>query len=145
MGILETIGPEIRNGVVASAYLDERKLYSAMPRPDMKFANLTSRRAIKFHVTNELSTMTPYAVPQKWAQDLDKIVSGVSYRSRFDLGSSTRAVALFGPAGLSTRASGRGREVSQTLRRRLEKECGIKVAGPPRLSELEVNPPFTAL
>jgi len=138
VGILESIGPEIQNGIVSRAYVNERLLYSAKPDPKLRFADLTNRRAIKYRVTNELSTMTPYRIPQLWAQEFEKFLSGVSYRSRFDLSSEQRSVALFGPAGLSLRASGQGKSVSYSVQMRLLNECGVSIAGPPPLSQMIV-------
>jgi hypothetical protein len=59
-GVLASIGAEIANGAVAQAFLDKRRLYTWTPPDPLRSANLVSRRAVGFGVTNELSTMTLY-------------------------------------------------------------------------------------
>ncbi|MGH9917852.1 MAG: RES family NAD+ phosphorylase [Nitrososphaerales archaeon] len=137
VGILESIGPELSNGVVAITFLEQRKLFSWTPRNPLRTADLVSRRAAGFGATNELSTMRPYAVPRSWARAFEGAgFAGVTYRSRFDPGATPRAVAHFGPAGLAKRSSGTGRAIGPDLCTRLESECGIAVARPPRLRDL---------
>ena len=139
VGLLESLGPEIDNGVVASERLDQLKLYQWTPERPLSPADLTSRAAVGFGVTNELSTMTPYDIPQAWAAafDSDAGYEGVYYRSRFDPSDTERAVAHFGPAGEAQRPKGRGRPVGVRLRARLERECNLRVA--PRPSAAEVT------
>jgi len=140
VGIVESIGTELQNGVISSEYINERALYAWQPTQPPRLADLTSGLALRHGVTNELSTMTPYEVPQQWASALSTIAEGVLYRSRFDTRPSARAVAHFGPSGLSSRAKGRGKTFTANLRKRLAEEFGITVAGPPRLSQLRVAP-----
>ncbi len=137
VGILESIGPEVANGVISEAYLRQRKLFSWSPRRPLRTADLMSRRAAGFGVTNELSTMQPYAVPRSWARAFEQgRFAGITYRSRFDPGATQRAVAHFGHAGPASRSSRAGIPIGPDLYARLEKECGIRVAGPPRLLDL---------
>ncbi|MGD0056211.1 MAG: RES family NAD+ phosphorylase [Acidimicrobiales bacterium] len=138
VGILESIGAEISNGLISSVYLDTRKLYKWEPEEPLRLADLVSRGVAGRNVTNELSTMTPYDIPQQWAEGLAKNTEGILYRSRFDPGEIARAIAHFGKSGLSSRAIGKGRSIGVGLRRRLESECQIKVAIPPQLSQLTI-------
>jgi hypothetical protein len=138
VGIVESIGPELQCGVISDAYLNERALYMWQPTKPLRLADLTSGTALIHGVTNELSTMTPYAVPQQWAAAFTTIAEGVFYRSRFDTRIPERAVAHFGPSGLSPRAKGRQQLVTADIRMRLTDEFGIQIAGPPSLSQLRV-------
>jgi hypothetical protein len=143
VGILESIGTEIRNGVISSDYLDARKIYKWEPVETLRLADLVSRLAFGHGINNELSTMTPYDLPQQWAIEFERDTEGILYRSRFDLGETARAVAHFGSAGESTRAVGSAVPIDITLRQRLLTECGIEVEAPPQLSQLTVaDDPF---
>lgn len=141
VGVLESIGAEISNGVIAQEFLDRRRLFQWTPPGPLRAADLVSRRAVGFNVTNELSTMTPYTVPQTWAGAFDGAgFAAVSYRTRFDTGATSRGVAHFGPAGTAGRKVGPGKPIDDALRQRLERECGVVVAPPPSLSALTVVP-----
>jgi RES domain len=138
-GIIESIGPEIESGVVATEYLDARRLFGFKLSSELRAADLVSRRAVGKGVTNELSTMVPYEVPQEWAKKLDESgFSAIRYRTRFDTGATARGLAQFAKAGLARRAPGTGRQIDATLVRRLETECGVTVAPAPALAELEI-------
>jgi RES domain len=139
VAILETIGPEIANGTVASVYLDARRLHRWRRSRPLKAADLADRRAVGSGVNNELSTMTSYTIPRAWARALHGAGFGaVSYRSRFDTSDTQRAVAHFGSAGQAGRRSDAGVAIGPDLRARLEQECGVTVAGPPSLDGLTV-------
>jgi RES domain len=145
-GILESIGPELSSGVIASSYLEDRRLYALELSSPLRLADLASRRAIGSGVTDELSTMVPYKIPQAWARKFDETgFEGIRYRTRFDTGERPRGIARFGasgPAKGATRAgkgaAGGSRQIDESLRRRLEAECGVTVAGMPALGELEI-------
>jgi hypothetical protein len=57
--VLEVIGPEVARGVVATEFLDVRTLHARDLDTPLSLADLVSRRAAGFGVTNELSTMVP--------------------------------------------------------------------------------------
>ena len=99
-GALETIGPEMIGGVIAREFLAARVVWAlAYDRP-LQLADLTDPRATGFGVTNELTTMVPYTVPQAWATAFDDIgADGISYRTRFNIASEATGVALFDIAG----------------------------------------------
>ena len=140
-GIIESIGHELGNGVISSEYLDARRIFGWELAAALPVANLVSRRAVGFDVTNELSTMTPYGIPQAWARALHEAGhGGIRYRTRFDTGATARGIAHFGPAGPAHRPAGRPVAIDQRLRQRLHDECGLRIVPPPRLDELEVAP-----
>lgn len=137
MGILETIGPELAGGVISSVFLDQRRLFSWEPPEPLRTADLSSRRAVGFGVTNELSAVTPYAMPQRWAAALSESFGGITHRTRFDTGPVARGVAHFGPAGLAERRAGPGRRIGEDLRQRLHHECSVTALAPPLADELD--------
>lgn len=64
-----------------------------------RFAAVSDPGAAAFGITSELTSMTPYATPQAWAQEFDEVgFGGVRYASRFTPGPAT-AWAIFGPTG----------------------------------------------
>ncbi|WP_426519610.1 RES family NAD+ phosphorylase [Diaminobutyricibacter sp. McL0618] len=67
---------------------------------DVTTADLDTKRARHYGVKNELSTMVPYAIPQKWAAAFDAAgFGGLRYISRQVSGSDDASWAIFGPAG----------------------------------------------
>lgn len=63
-------------------------------------ADTTAQEASRFGVTRELSTTTPYDLPQRWARALHGAgYDGLTYWPRFSPGSAQHALALFGAAG----------------------------------------------
>jgi hypothetical protein len=140
VGIIEAVGPHLKPGdVVASAFLDDRSLWEWPLARSLNAANLVTRRAAGFGVTNELCDMTPYNVPQAWAGALQEAgYEAVRYRTRFDTGMIPRGLAHFGDAGdAGSRAGERNHVIDAEVRTRLETECGLKVAPPPWLRELD--------
>ena len=139
LGLLETIGPHLAGGVVSRRFLEERRIFSRRLSADLPVANLTSRRAAGFGVTNELATMTPYDVPRAWAAALYASgYAGIRYRTRFDVGPDARGLALFGDAGeRDWRAQDDGPADARAVIERLQRECNVTVADRPRLDQLE--------
>lgn len=149
-GILESIGYEwARGSPLTVAFLRGRALH-ACPASDLldgPLANLTSRKAVGFRITNELSDMTPYAIPRAFARLLDaahkgsrRVFGGIRLRTRFDTGNTARGVALFGDAGPRTRANATEQKITEELVNALV-ELGLRISGPPPLSALSVVGP----
>lgn len=144
-GLLESIGVEwTTGGPVTRAFLHQRKVYTWEVSTRTALANVVSRRAVGYRVTNELSDMTPYTVPQAFAAVLDGVLhgrrhafDGIRFRTRFDTGAATRGVALFGDEGLLSTRSVQVRDVDDAL---VDELCalGVLVEDPPVLAELEV-------
>ena len=142
VGVLECIGPELAGGTIGSAFLAARTLWSYVVSSDLRLAHLTARRAAGFGVTNELTSMTPYEVPQAWAAAFEATngFDGIRSRARFDPGGAARAIALFGPSGTRTWRSRNDGPCDRTeIIDRLRSECAITVADPPRLAQLDVR------
>lgn len=110
-------------------------------------ANLSSRKALGFKVTNELSDMTPYDIPRASAALFDRVTrggrrafDGIRFRSRFDTGATTRGVALFGDHGEHKAwTSAAVREVDEGLLQEL-RALGVVVVDPPALADLDQAP-----
>lgn len=146
-GILENIGYEWASGSpLTLAFLRGRTLHASVAAGlvDGPLANLTSRKAVGFRITNELSDMTPYDVPRAFARLVDaarngsrRAFGGIRFRTRFDTGITTRGVALFGDAGLRTGVSATEQEITDELVEALV-ELGLNIDGPPPVSALTV-------
>jgi RES domain len=139
-GVLEVIGPEFAGRPVARRFVAERTVWAlAYDRP-LQLADLVHRRAAGFGVTNELSTMVPYRVPQAWAKALaDAGWDGISYRTRFNTSPQVTGMAWFDGAGAhgdwpATRwCDGDDPAMIEALA-----QFGIEVAEPPKLAALQV-------
>lgn len=142
-GILESIGYEWASGQpLTLAFLRMRTLHSSAEVLTGPLANLASRKAVGFRVTNELSDMTPYDTPRAFARLLDaarkagrQVFAGIRFRTRFDTGSTTRGVALFGDAGLRSGVPTVEHEITDELVDALT-ALGLVIDVPPALPAL---------
>lgn len=101
--VRERLGPVLAARATLPASALEHVVVSRLrPATDgrpLRLANLRVSAAGSYGVTRELESMTPYALPRRWAVALaDHGLDGVRYGPRFTPGSAS-AVALFGPAG----------------------------------------------
>ena len=100
--LLEVLGPTV---VVSPEWARHLSMWHLGLPDQCSAADITVRAARGFGVTAELATMTPYALPQRWAAAFAAAgLQGVRYRVRHDPGGS--GVAMFGgraPAGLGRR------------------------------------------
>ncbi|CAN5294796.1 hypothetical protein BH20ACT8_BH20ACT8_06380 [soil metagenome] len=132
-----------------AAFLDARQVHR-IDELRARLADATHRAATGFGVTRELSSITPYDLPQQWAAALrDAGFDGVRYMLRFDpspcglaVAVFGRAVAVFGRAGEDrTRPPGAATPVGEGLRVRLRDECGVRVIPIPNATQLRVAEP----
>ncbi|WP_373692869.1 RES family NAD+ phosphorylase [Agromyces silvae] len=89
--------------LTASGYVTpsdaERQAVSTVKGIRGTFASVSEARAAAFGVTAELTSMTPYTVPQEWARLLHESgFGGIRYAPRFTPGPPS-AWAIFGAAG----------------------------------------------
>lgn len=140
--ILEHLGPELLPGACApSSLLVGRQLRELrLPRP-FRLADSLRERAVRW-VTAELSTITPYRVPQAWARAFrDSGFHGIRYSMRHSTSRRRESYALFGAAG--ERASWR-RGLRITLGARhlaeLRSRCGIEIFDIPSEDALTFAP-----
>lgn len=110
-GILESIGPDWCNGgpavVLIPKLVNEREIHCYELPKTVDAANLTTRGALRYRVTNELVTMTPYDVPQQYAKVFDETpgkrkehqFEAIRFRTRFDTGVAAHGIALFDQEG----------------------------------------------
>lgn len=143
-GLLETIGPEWVKGAPLTPEFLRRRTLRAAALVTLPLANLTSRRALGFRVTNELSDMTPYDIPRAFAGVLDdarrsgkRRYGGIRYRTRFDTGPRGRGVAMFGDAGLLDGVSEIEEQISEDVLDALA-DLGVVIQVPPVLADLIV-------
>lgn len=137
--LLEVIGPDLERGAISARFLSDRSLRKLRVPEEQELSNLTSRQAVRFGVTTEISTVVPYGCPQAWAAKLRAVGSeGVVYWARHDPAHG-EAVALFAPHGEQKNWK-RGREIaiSRRLLDRLRRECGVEVIDVPRSDELTI-------
>jgi hypothetical protein len=131
--LLEVLGP-VR--VVSPAWAGRLSMWHLGLPQQCSAADTTVRAARGFGVTAELASITPYALPQRWAATFAAAGhGGVRYRIRHDPGGS-RALALFGAAGERRWPRGRRQQVGVALLDRLAAETGVSVATRPALSDL---------
>ena len=146
-GLLETLGPELAEGApLTPDHLRKRTVHALLLAEALPVADLVSRRAVSFRITNELSTMTPYETPQAFARVFDearnasgRVLRGIRFRTRFDTGAQARGVALFDHAGLRDLPSDSEEEVDERMFAAL-RTLGIVIENPPTLNELELVP-----
>jgi hypothetical protein len=137
VGVLEHVGREMLNAAISSEFLKQRTLWELRYDLDFPLADFSDAGAIALGVTNELSTMYPYDIPQEWARALSLSgFEGIKYRSRFDTRDHSLALAIFDEAGAHKWASGKvcdgnARQIIEIL-----SQLGISVIGRPLLEEM---------
>ncbi len=98
----EALGRLVDSGVVVDEELANR-FVSNLHVPATQVADTTDPDAANHGVTKEISTITPYRLPQLWAQAwADDGCGGVRYLGRFSTDPKGRCYALFGPAGVGS-------------------------------------------
>ena len=136
--MLEILGPDLLPGGLApQTLLHGRHLATLSVLNDHRLANCVVQRATQW-VTAEISTLTPYTVPQAWSFSWQRNgFQGVRYAARHSASRRTFAVALFGAAGEQ-----RDWPVRSTLKitedqiLRLRDRCGITLFKTPSADEL---------
>lgn len=139
--VLELVGPDhAKKGWVPSGLMNGR-VVSQIPAPgdECRLADMVNSHALKFGVTNEVTTTTRYEATGAWARQLDHAgYVGIRYRPRFTPGDAL-AFALFGEAGApdtSPSADLSPVEVSDVV-----PEFGLKIHGPPDSSQVSILSP----
>lgn len=135
--IRETVGAALATArVISAAFAAERQLSTLVVPHDHNLADTCADEAADFGLTRELSSMTPYAVPQEWAAAFDATFTGLRYQSRFTTGPGPNAVALFGEAGEADWPTDPSPESFTAAAHR----CDFTVVGPPRSVRI-ISPP----
>jgi len=144
-GLIEVLGPEIAGGSVHEEDLRSRSVFGLDPMltTPYRVANLVDRRAAGFGVTNELSMMTPYDLPQQWASALFRAgLQGIQYRCRFDPGPIAAGLALFDRSGQNSKNwPTSGKRSAWSLRKRLFTEYGVRTIQTPSIRDLPAARP----
>lgn len=135
--IREVVGAELHDqGVLPANFLAERMLSRLRPPAPWSVADLCHDTAADYGVTREIHTLTPYSVPQAWAAELDRLVDGLLYQTRFTTAAGPNGLAIFGAAGAVDWPADTA-PIPLTLAARSE---GITIARQPRTARI-VRPP----
>lgn len=127
--IRETVGAAlVTAGVISEDFASTRCLSTLTVPHDHRLADTCDAAAADFGLTRELTTVTPYAVPQEWAAAFSAAFAGLRYQTRFTTGPTPNAVGLFGEAGEAAWPTDPSPEPLVAAARR----CGFTVASPPR-------------
>lgn len=127
VAVRERLGRRLAAGPVPAAVADQ--MLVSRVRLRARVADLTDRAAERFGITREIGTVTPYALPQRWAAALHGAGHrGLRYWPRFAIAPDDLSVALFANEGPGTR---RGDPGPFTGRDALL-AAGIPVLGVPR-------------
>lgn len=102
VAVRERLGRRLSAGPVPAAVADQMLVSRVRLRAHV--ADLTDPSAGRFGITREISTLTPYDLPQRWATALHQAGHrGLRYWPRFAVANDDLAVAQFGAAGEGTR------------------------------------------
>ncbi|MBB2997638.1 hypothetical protein E9229_003910 [Paeniglutamicibacter cryotolerans] len=114
--VREIVGPDfIRSGIINDAFVSDRVVSQVTLHKSIKAAKLTDPLVFQFRVTNELSNMDNYTIPQAWAAAFHTSgFKGIWYQPRFSAGKS-RALAMFGPTGPAKHGYETGREMRDVV------------------------------
>lgn len=139
--LLETLGPGLEpGGIVPASLLAGRQLRALrVPRP-YPLADTLARRATKW-LTSEISTSTPYHLPQAWARAFRRHgFMGIRYGIRHSTSRRHFCLAIFGPSGEGSWSKGRQVPISRSVRDRLRKTHGVVLFDIPSTDELVFAP-----
>jgi hypothetical protein len=122
----------MKRGAVHVSELERRSVVSLerVHLQDAALADLASRRAIGFDVTNALADTAPYDVSQQWASRfVSERLDGVRYRTRFDTGQRAGGIAVFGAPGANPFGWPPPADTVPAVkfRRALERRCSLHV------------------
>ncbi|MDG3010694.1 RES family NAD+ phosphorylase [Rhodococcus sp. D2-41] len=136
--IRETVGEALATaGVISTDFAATRRLSTLTVPHAHQLADTCTAKAADFGLTRELTSMTPYAVPQEWAAAFDAATfAGILYQTRFTTGPNPNAVGLFGEAGEADWPT----DPSPVPLTAAALRCGFTVAGPPRSVRI-ISPP----
>lgn len=137
--VREIIGPDFVQGRQVFDTLVDARVVSTVVLPTFCcVAKLTDAGAAAYRVSNELSSMTRYGIPQAWAAAFDAHgFDGIWYQPRFSPGEG-RALALFGPSGAGDPGTYRTEAGRQSLRSVIEGMPGIEIIPTRRLTDYVV-------
>lgn len=135
--VRERLGPTLARANVISADEADRMHVSRL-RTQGTAADTTVQQATRFGVTRELGTITPYRLPQRWAEALrDTGYDALVYWPRFSPGATHHALAAFGDAGVDAT---RDTDPCPVTGSSAASRAGIAVVGVPRTLPT-ANPP----
>ncbi len=114
---------------ITGAMADDTSVSALRVPGPLRLADTCASKAANYGVTREIGTVTPYALPQRWAAALHVLgCGGIRYLSRFSTGPRDLAYALFGDAGSRSWPD----DPSPAAGRTVAAGAGIAVCDPPR-------------
>lgn len=100
VAVRERLGENLVAAGMIPADEADRMVVSTAQLDGLPAADATDQKASSFGVTRELSTLTPYDLPRRWATALHaQGMDALRYWPRFCLAAEMRALAMFGTAG----------------------------------------------
>lgn len=137
-GVLEYLG-DAMNEVISTEFLDERRGYELAYNASFPLANMCSKRATGFGITNATMTGPDYQESQEWAFRFAELpVDGLRYRARTVIDGPGTALALFDEPGAHDWPIRDLYELdSHELLEELS-ERGVRVAPVPRLTDISI-------
>jgi hypothetical protein len=139
--VLEKLGEKMAGAGVGVDFFTELRLSRIHAPGRADLAELSHGHAAGFGVTNELSSMTPYDMPRRWAAHFDSHgFSGVRYHTRFNPKCNGAGIALFGDEGEHDWSVLNEEEFGPGHFLELEQAFGIRVVTRPAKAELTILP-----
>lgn len=134
----ERLGERLSGLGLLSAAAADSVVVSRLRVPgELQLADTCHPSAMSFGLTREIATVTPHALPQRWAAGFHAAgMRGVRYQSRFSTSVKANAVALFGTDGASDWPTGESRGG-----RAVAEDAGIRVLPRPRSRSLRLMSP----
>lgn len=136
--VRETIGDTLTAGQALPAVFADERVVSALRLPSpITAADTCHSDAVQHGLTREISTVTPYGLPQRWAAEFHAAGhGGIQYQTRFTTTPAANAAAVFGPGG----DAGGPADASPEPFAAAAQRAGITITGPPRNVRI-IDPP----
>jgi hypothetical protein len=124
-----------RLGPVTPAWVSAREIRVVPGPARARLAATTREAAARFGITNELATMIPYSLPQRWAAALRAAgFDGMRHVLRHDSRARPGGVSIFGRAGGTRGRNGARKPLSVELMH----AAGLRVLPPPDSAVLRI-------
>jgi len=124
-----------RLGPVTPAWVSMREIRVVPGPPRARLAATTREAAARFGITNELATMIPYSLPQRWAAALRAAgFDGMRHVPRHDSRARPGGVSLFGRAGAAKGKDGARKPLTALF----VEAAGVRVLPPPDSAVLRI-------
>lgn len=137
--IFEKLGPRRDEYPISHTNLKEYYVWRLPVDRSTRLASMCDVRSQSYGITNEIGDMTPYDIPQDWAEYFDnRGFHGIRFKSRFDTRVVCHGIALFGDAGARNWAADFICRLDDQRIVEMLEDAGYFVPLPPTLAELTV-------